>query len=166
MKLRDPVLTALVGLVVVAALAAGWFGFAWLNAAGDSGLSYGRERDTVLQAAADGLATLHSVDHRTAARDIGRWQTVTVGELRADLDADRSDQVKQVRKTKTVATAKVVRAAVTDLDDLRGTSRVIAVLDVRLARSGRDPSTDRRRMNVELLRGPKGWRISSVEAAA
>lgn len=165
MKLKDPVLAALVGLVVVAALAAGWFGFAWLSAAGDSDLSYARERDTVLEVAADGLTTLHSVDHRTATRDVGRWLNATVGELRADLDADRADQVKQVRKTKTVTTAQVVQAAVTNLDDLRGMSRLIAVVDVRVTRGNGEPSTHRRRMNVELLRSPDGWKISSVEAA-
>lgn len=166
MKLRDPVLTALIGLVLVAALAAGWFGIAWVTAAQDSDLSYGRDRDAVLQAASDGLAVLHSIDYRTAAPDVKRWTAVTVGELHADLEADRADQIKQARKGKTVATARVVRAAVTELDAGRGTSRVIAVLDVQVSRRGGEPSTQRRRMNAELVRVADGWKISALEAAA
>lgn len=166
MSLRDPVRTVLLALVVLAALAAGWFGFSWFSAAQDAELSYGRERDAVLQVAGEALATLHTVDYRTAGKDIDRWLRVTAGDLQGELDADRESQVKRARSTKTTSTAKLVQAAVTDLDAHGGTARVIAVLDVRLARAGGKPATERRRMNADLARAAGGWRVSGVEAAS
>lgn len=162
----DPLLSGLIVLVVVAVLAAGWFGFRWLSAANDTELSYGRERDTVLQAAGSALTTLHTVDHRTAERDVDRWIGVTAGGLHDDLDGDRDGQLKRARSSRTVSTAKLVRAAVVDLDAHAGTARVIAVLDVRLSAKNAKPSTERRRMNAELLRSADRWKIAAVEAAA
>lgn len=164
--LRDPLRTGLLAAVVLAALAAAWFGFAWLSAAQDSDLSYGRERDTVLQVAGRGLTTLHTIDHRTAARDVDRWLAVTAGELHADLDGERDGQIKQARSIRAVSKGKLLQAAVTDLDANAGRARVIAVLDVQLSRKGAKASTERRRVNAELLRGDDGWRISAVEPAA
>lgn len=163
---RDRVLAGAVALVVLAALAAGWFGFSWLSAAEDGDTAYVEDRDTVLQVAEDGLATLHTVDHRAASRDVGRWLEVTAGDLHEDLQADRDGEVKRAEGTKAVSTAKVVLAAVTDLDANAGTARVIAVLDVQLSRRGGKPSEERRRMNAELVRSPSGWRITAVEAAS
>ncbi|MGH3432686.1 MAG: hypothetical protein ACRDQB_07605 [Thermocrispum sp.] len=164
--MRDRALAAAVVLVVLAALAAGWFGFSWLDASRDGDVAYARERDTVLRLAGDGLATLHTVDHSSAERDVGRWLDVTAGELHRDLRADQDGQVEQARETRAESTAKLVRAAVTDLDAHAGTARVIAVLDVRLDRRDAKPDTDRRRMNANLARGAQGWRIVSVEAAS
>lgn len=164
--LRDPLRTVLLALVVLAALAAGWFGFSWFSAAQDTELSYGRERDAVLQVAGEALATLHTVDYHAAGKDVDRWLRVTAGDLHSELDADRESLIKRARGTRTTSTAKLVQAAVTDLDALAGSARVIAVLDVRVARAGGKASTERRRMNADLLRTAGGWRISAVEAAS
>lgn len=157
---------ALAGLTIAAVLVAGWFGLSWISAAQDSELRYARERDAAYQAAATGLVVLHTIDYRTAERDLDRWNDVTAGELRSDLRGDRDGQLKRASGGQTVSTAKLVRAAVTELDDHAGKARVIAVVDVRLATKDRKASTDRRRMNAELARGPRGWKITTVEAAS
>lgn len=151
-----------VAFVALAALAAGWFGFAWLDAARGEEATYATERDAVLRAAGGGLGSLHTVSHRRAEADVDRWLAVTAGSLHADLRADRDAQVEQVREARTVAAAKVLRAAVVELDAAAGSARVIAVLDVRLA--GEEPQ--RRRINADLARSPQGWRITGVEAAS
>lgn len=163
---RDPLRAGLIGLVVVAALAAGWFGFSWFSAAQDVDLSYGRERDAVLQAAGPALATLHTIDHRSASRDIDRWLQVSVGELRRDLAGDRDGEAKRARTAKAAWRAELVRAAVTDLDANAGTASVIAVVDVTRTRASGKPSTERRRMNADLLRSDGRWKVAAVEAAA
>lgn len=163
---RRWVLVGLAVLTLLAVLGAGWFGFAWLRAAHDERLDYAADRDAVLHAAVDGLVTLHTIDYRVAEDDLAGWYEVTTGGLRGDLEADRAKQLDQAKAKRTVSTATLVRAAVTALDKHAGTASVIVVLDVDLASKGRKPSTERRRLNAELLRSERGWRVSSVAAAA
>lgn len=157
---------ALAGMTLVAVLLAGALGLSWVSAAQDSELDYARERDAVYEAASSGLVVLHTVDHRTAERDVDRWIDVTGAELRSDLKGDRDGQLERARRSKAVSSAELVRAAVTELDNHAGKARVIAVVDVRLASNDGKASTDRRRMNAELVRGPYGWKITTVEAAS
>lgn len=162
----DRLVRALLAGALIAVLVAAWFGVSWALAASDDDLAYGRERDVVLTAAEDGLATLHTVDHRRAARDLDAWLTVTSGGLRKDIAGDRDGQLRRAASSKTVASAKVIRAAITELDKHGGTARVIAVVDVRLSTSGGKPATQRRRMNADLVLDGSAWKISAVEAAA
>lgn len=162
----DPLVAGLVIATALAMLTAGWFGVSWLAAANDSGLAYGRERDSVLASAGNALVALHTVDYRTASRDLDAWDAVTAGGLHRDLSGDREGQLARTTKGKVVSTAKVVRVAVVELDKHGGTARVIAVLDVRLSTGGATPSTARKRMNAELARDEQGWKVTAVEGAA
>lgn len=162
----DRLARGLLVVTVLAVLTAGWFATSWLLAANDNQLAYGRERDAVLVAASEGLITLHTVDFRTAARDLDAWNRVTAEPLHGDLADDRDGQLKRASATRTVSTAAFTSGAVTDLDKHAGTARVIAVLDVRLSTDGGKPATERRRVNADLVRTDAGWKVSRVEAAA
>lgn len=162
----DPMRDGLLVLTVLAVLAAGWFGFSWARAATDDDLSYGRERDAVLDAASRGLVVLHTMDHRRSARDFDAWLSVSAGALHDDLGDDREGQLKRAKSGKVISSAKLVRVAVTELDSYTGTARVIAVLDVSLATKEHQAESSRRRVNAEVTRMPAGWRVSSVEAAS
>lgn len=163
---RDPVRDGLLVLTVIAVLTAGWFGWSWASASWDADLAYAAERDAVVDAAARGLVVLHTIDHRSATTDLDAWNAVTAGSLHADLSGDRPGQVKRAQAGKVVSTARLVRAAVTELDTHGGTARVIAVLRVSLATKGGKPAEGGRRMNAELVRTDTGWKVSTVEAAA
>ncbi len=164
--LRDPLVATLTVLTVVAVATAAWFGVAWVSAAQDDGLAQAQQRDAVLRAAEQGLVTLHTIDHREAERDVAAWLDVTTGGLHRDLAGDQAGQVEQARQTKTVASAELLRAAVTELNAHAGTARMIAVLEVRLATRGEKASTGRKRVNADLVRRDGQWQISAVEAAA
>ncbi|MPY96390.1 MAG: hypothetical protein GEU97_00015 [Actinophytocola sp.] len=153
-------------LTVVAVAAAAWFGVAWASAARDDGLAQAEQRDAVLRAAERGLVTLHTIDHREAERDVAAWLDVTAGGLHRDLEGDRAGQVEQARQTKTVSSAELLRAAVTELNAHAGTARVIAVLEVTLEARGEKASTGRKRLNADLVRRDGQWQVSAVEAAA
>ncbi|MGH3517278.1 MAG: hypothetical protein ACRDQ7_07640 [Haloechinothrix sp.] len=163
---QDPVRDGLIVAAVLAVLAAGWFGFSWASAASDSNLSFGRERDVSLTAAESGLVTLHTVDHRTATRDLAAWDSVATGALLGDLSGDRVGHLERTKQGEVVSTARLVRAAVVELDAYAGTARVIAVLDVSVATKDGTPSQRHRRLNADLTRTAEGWRIAAVEAAA
>ncbi|MBK1788372.1 hypothetical protein [Prauserella cavernicola] len=156
---------ALAVVATLAVAAAAWFGWTWVSAANDDGLEVARERDAVLAAVGDGLVALHTIDHRHADRDIARWIEVTTGELGDELARDRQLQLDRAAGTKTVASATLLEAAVTELDYEAGTARLVAVLDVRLGTEGEPPEPQRSRLTVGAERAGEVWKVSEVQAA-
>ncbi|HEY2058515.1 MAG TPA: hypothetical protein VGH57_09095, partial [Amycolatopsis sp.] len=123
----------LLGVVAaLAVLAAAWFGWSWWSTAHDDSLARGRDRDAVLAAASTELVALNTIDYRTGAADVDRWIGAATGQYGHDLAGDRQLQIDRATSTKTVSTASLVQAAVTELDPAAGTARLIAVLDVRV----------------------------------
>lgn len=162
---RDPVRDVLVALATVALLAAAWFGWTWWSAAHDEQLSLARERDRVLAEVSTALVTLNTIDHRTAQQDVDNWIAATAGQLHDDLSGDRQLQLDRAAGTRSVAEASLLKAAVTELDAVTGTARLVAVLDVQVATKG-EPATSRRsRLTVEAQRTSDGWKVSTVQAA-
>lgn len=162
----DPVRDSLLVLTVLAVFAAGWFGWSWASAAHDTELSVANERDAALEAATHGLVTLHTIDHRSVEDDLDEWVAVTAGELHEDLSGGRESQRDRAERNEMVSTARMLRAAVTDIDPYQDSARVIAVLEVDLAGGGEEASSETRRMNASLSDTEDGWKITAVEAAS
>lgn len=160
-RLRD----GLVLLVVVAALAAGWFGWSWYQAAHDDGLEFARMRDTVLREATEALDALNSVDYRTAKQDIKRWDRVSTGRFGQELASGWKAQVEQIRKAKIVAETTVVSAAVTALKPHDGRARVMAVLDIEVSHGGKSPQSRYSLVEATLTRTEQGWKVKGVQVA-
>ncbi|HKN53655.1 MAG TPA: hypothetical protein VJX66_14220 [Amycolatopsis sp.] len=155
----------LIAGAVLAVLAAGWTGWSWWRAAHDDGLARGRERDAVLAAAGPELVTLNTIDYRSAGADVDRWIAAAAGQYGHDLSGDRQLQIDRAVGTKTVSSASLVRAAVTEVDPGAGTARVLAVLDVRVSTGGGAVSPKLNRLTVDFVRGPDGWKVGGVQAA-
>ncbi|HET6709723.1 hypothetical protein [Amycolatopsis sp.] len=160
MKLR-----LLVVLAVVSILAAAFTGWSWWRAAADDSYARGRERDAVLAAAGPFLVTLNTIDYRTAAADVDRWIAATTGQYGKDLTGDRQLQIDRASSARTVSTASLVQAAVTEIDVPTGTARLLAVLDVRVSTGGGAAAQRLNRLTVDVSRSPAGWKISGVQAA-
>ncbi|MGW3959656.1 hypothetical protein ACWED2_07520 [Amycolatopsis sp. NPDC005003] len=160
MKLR--LLAVLAFLSVLAAAFAGW---SWWRAASDDSSARGRERDAVLAAAGPFLVTLNTIDYRTAAADVDRWTAATTGQYGKDLAGDRQLQIDRASSSRTVSSASLVQAAVTEIDPARGTARLLAVLDVRVSTAGAPAAQRLNRLTVDVSRSPDGWKISGVQAA-
>ncbi|MEV7552448.1 hypothetical protein AB0N89_22795 [Amycolatopsis sp. NPDC089917] len=156
---------ALTVAAALAVLAAAWFGWSWWSAAGDDGLARGREREAVLAAASGQLEVLNTIDYRSGAQDVDRWLGVTTGRLGKDLTGDRQIQIDRANTSKTVATAKLKQAAVTELDATAGTARLMAVLDVRVSTGGGSAAPKVSRLTVDYQRVEDGWKVSAVQAA-
>lgn len=160
MKLRF-----LVVAVVVSVLAAAFSGWSWWRAAADDSAARGRARDAVLAAAGPELVTLNTIDYRSAAADVDRWIAATAGQYGKDLSGDRQLQIDRASSSKTVSTASLVEAAVTEIDANAGSARLLAVLDVRVATGGAASARKLNRLTVDAVRAPDGWKIAGVQAA-
>jgi Mce-associated membrane protein len=56
------------------------------------------------------------------------------------------------------------QAAVTELNALAGTAKLVAVLDVQLSTGGAASAPALSRLNVDLIRTDQGWKVSAVQA--
>ncbi|KDN19945.1 hypothetical protein [Amycolatopsis rifamycinica] len=153
----------LVVLAVLSVLAAAFSGWSWWRAASDDASARGRSRDAVLAAAGPSLVTLNTIDYRTAAADVDRWIAATTGQYGKDLSGDRQLQIDRAVTARTVSTASLVQAAVTEISP--DSARLLAVLDVRVSTGGAPAAPRMSRLTVDVSRSPSGWKISGVQAA-
>lgn len=155
----------LVVAAVLSVLAALGAGYAWWRAASDDSAARGRERDAVLAAAGPELVTLNTIDYRSAGAAVDRWIGASTGQYGKDLAGDRQVQIDRATTARTVSTASLVQAAVTEIDVSRGTARLLAVLDVRVSTGGAAVAPRLNRLTVDVSRAPDGWKIAGVQAA-
>ncbi|MFJ7217051.1 hypothetical protein [Amycolatopsis sp. NPDC098790] len=148
---------------VLSVLAAGFAGWSWYRAASDDSFARGRERDAVLAAAGPELVTLNTIDYRSAGADVDRWIAATTGQYGKDLAGDRQVQIERASAARTVSSASLVQAAVTEIS--ADSARLLAVLDVRLSSGGGAAAPRLNRLTVDVSRTPDGWKISGVQAA-
>ncbi|WP_439378262.1 hypothetical protein [Amycolatopsis lexingtonensis] len=160
MKLR-----LLVVLTVFSVLAAAFTGWTWWRAASDDSSARGRERDAVLAAAGPQLVTLNTIDYHSAAADVDRWISAATGQYGKDLSGDRQLQIDRATTARTVSTASLVQAAVTEIDVAAGSARLLAVLDVRVSTGGSPATPKLNRLTVDVSRSASGWKIAGVQAA-
>jgi Mce-associated membrane protein len=147
-------------LSVLAALFSGW---SWWRAASDDSFARGRDRDAVLAAAGPELVTLNTIDYRSAGAAVDRWIAATTGQYGKDLSGDRQVQIDRATTARTVSTASLVQAAVTEISD--DSARLLAVLDVRVSTGGGAVSPRLNRLTVDVARSSDGWKIAGVQAA-
>lgn len=155
----------LIVAAVLSVLAAAFSGWSWWRAAADDSFARGRERDAVLTAAGPELVTLNTIDYRSAGADVDRWIAATTGQYGKDLSGDRQLQIDRASTARTVSSASLVQAAVTEIDVSRGTARLLAVLDVRVSSGGGAASPRLNRLTVDVSRSADGWKIAGVQAA-
>ncbi len=148
---------------VLSVLAAGFTGWSWWRAASDDSAARGRDRDAVLAAAGPELVTLNTIDYRSAGAAVDRWIAATTGQYGKDLSGDRQVQIDRATTARTVSSASLVQAAVTEISD--GKARLLAVLDVRVSTGGSAASPRLNRLTVDVARSPDGWKIAGVQAA-
>lgn len=153
----------LIVAAVLAVLAALGTGYSWWRAASDDSFARGRDRDAVLAAAGPELVTLNTIDYRSAGADVDRWIAASTGQYGKDLSGDRQVQIDRATTARTVSSASLVQAAVTEVS--AGSARLLAVLDVRVSTGGSAASPRLNRLTVDVTRSPDGWKISGVQAA-
>lgn len=161
---RQPWRNGLVGLAVVAVLACAILGWSWWSTAQGDFAQRSAARDAVLKAGMQGLTVLNTIDHRHAESDVDEWLTVVTDQLYQDLSGDRDMHVDRAKQDRTVATASVQQAAVSELDIEDGSAKMLAVLHIELdADGGEEPDLRRSGVLADLLRTPDGWKLSAIQ---
>jgi Mce-associated membrane protein len=164
-RISDPVLLVATVLVVVAAVCAGYFGWSWYGAAHDDSLAYSRDRDAVLRAAEQGVQNMNTLDYRKVDQGLASWEASSTGDLHQQLVQGRAQFAQQVRAAKTVTTAKILDAAVTELDDRAGKAGAIVAVQITVTPPTGSPATKQSRMRAQLTRTRSGWKLSALGQA-
>ena len=88
--------------------------------------------------------------------------TVVVAPASAD-DVAQIPVSYQVTGSTTVATGTVLDAAINDLDEHAGTAKILASVEITIAKAGAAPSTKRNRFAAQLTRTDAGWKLSALD---
>ncbi|MBA9004321.1 nuclear transport factor 2 family protein [Thermomonospora cellulosilytica] len=161
----DPVRTTAVTLLVVAALCAAWFGWSWYGAAHDDGLAYSRTREEVVRAGEQAVQNMNTLDYRDIDAGLRVWQESSTGELNRQITGGRAAFADQVRKARTVTTAKVLESALTELDTRTGKAVIMVAVQVTVTPPEGRATTKQSRMLGELTRTGTGWKLSALQHA-
>jgi Mce-associated membrane protein len=157
-------LPACAAVLLAGAMAfAGWSGWSWFEAANDESLSYATARDEALRTGRENIAQLTTLDYHDVDAGIARWLDVSTGPLHDEL-ARTDDQTRQsLREGATVSTGKVLDAAISELDQRAGTARMLASVEITVAKQGAAPTSKRNRFVAQLTRTDAGWKLSAID---
>ncbi|MEV6104152.1 hypothetical protein AB0M28_05460 [Streptomyces sp. NPDC051940] len=163
---RRPRLTQLAAaLLAVAVALALWAGMSWSAAANDEDAAYARARDAAMEAGEQGVVNLNTLDYRDVATGLAGWRESATGELLQQLDKGRAEFEKQVREAKTTTSAKVLAAALTELDERAGKARIVVAVRITVDTADGKPQAKESRMLGELTRTADGWKLSALGQA-
>ncbi|TDD79630.1 hypothetical protein E1293_22715 [Actinomadura darangshiensis] len=152
-------------LVVLAALFAAWAGWSWYAAAHDDAYAYSRVRDEVVRAGEQGVQNLNTLDYRDLGTGLETWRNSTAGDLHRQITEGRADFEKQVTKARTITKARILDAAVSELDERSGKARVLVGVEITVTPPDGDPATKQSRLIGELTRTSGGWKLSKLGQA-
>lgn len=152
-----------IALVVVSLTFAGWAGWTWRRAGTDESLAYAQARDDVLAAGRAHVVLLTSLDTSDVDAGIDRWLTVSTGPLRDELASTDAKTRKTLQDGGTVATGRVLDAAVSELDTRAGTAKLLVSVEIATSVSGGEPATKRNRFVAGLTRTDRGWLLSALD---
>jgi Mce-associated membrane protein len=148
-------------LAGVAVLAAAVGTLLWWQAAADPDVQLARTREIVLEAGTRALVDLNTIASDDADAGLDRWEHAATGPLLQQLQDRRDQNVAAARDAGTSTSARLLGAAVTEVDVDR--ARMIAALEVSVTdRDGR-ATQNRSRLDAELARTPEGWKVAAVE---
>ncbi len=142
---------------------AGWAGYTWFTATGSEAASYGTSRDDALKNGRELVARLTTLDHHRIDQGIADWLAASTGPLRDQLSKTDDATKQTLAKDATVSTGKVLDAAISELDDHAGTAKMLASVEITMAREGAAPSTKRNRFAAGLTRTGEGWKLSALD---
>jgi Mce-associated membrane protein len=153
----------MLGVVVAALVFAGWGGWTWFQAGNDDSLAYAGARDEVLSVARTQVATLTTLDAHDVDGGIDKWLAVSTGGLRDELAATDAKTRQTLKDAGTVATGRVLEAAVSELDTRSGTAKLLVSVEISTAKDGSPPVAKRNRFVAGMSRVDGGWKLSALD---
>jgi Mce-associated membrane protein len=154
---------ASVVLAASAAVFAGWSGYSWYSASHSSAVTYGMARDEALTTGRTLVAELNTLDYHDVDGGLGKWLSASTGPLHDQLARTDETTKKTLAANATVATGRVVDAALSELDEHAGTAKMLASVEITMAKQGTAPAVKRNRFAAALSRTPDGWKLSALD---
>nr|WP_245797800.1 hypothetical protein [Mangrovactinospora gilvigrisea] len=153
-------------MLLLALGAAVWASVGWYRAAHDTTAAYSRDRDAALAAGEQAVQNLNTLDQQHLAAGLALWDSSTTGSLHTQLAQGRAPFLKQVKQAKTSTTAKVLSAALTELDDRAGRAQLMVALKVTVTAPGQQATAKTERLTGQLTRVHGGrWLLSDLGQA-
>ncbi|WIX75239.1 hypothetical protein QRX50_27290 [Amycolatopsis carbonis] len=148
---------------VIAALAAAGTGWWWASAAHSDPVSIAADREAAESAGETAVATLTTANYTTADADLRKWETVTTGPLLDQIRAGHAQGVTALQTAKSTTTARVLDAALSQLDPQAGTAQLMAVVEVTASQGATPAAVKRNRFQATVTRTADGWKLSAVQ---
>ncbi|MFE5706462.1 hypothetical protein CJ179_20000 [Rhodococcus sp. ACS1] len=149
-------------LVVIAVVAAGWFGFGWARALFvDKPIA--DARDSALTGAQQAAINLNSVDSADLDGSFENMKSSITGDkMNQDLQATVDGFTDQMRQSGAASKAELIQGTLTELNTDDGTAKALVVVAVTTTWPDRfDKAKVTMRMDVQDVDGV--WKASSVE---
>jgi Mce-associated membrane protein len=164
--LLTKVTAVVAGLGLVAVVV---FGALWFNAAHGSAAKSAVARDEALAAARQIAVNLQTLDYNTVDKGLTIWESSTTGPLLTEFQKNRQQYADQIRKVQTTTSARLIDAALSDLDLGTGKAKAIASVDVTTTQMDNGapslPVTKQVRIALDLVRTPDaGWKADAASA--
>jgi Mce-associated membrane protein len=160
------VAAALAGLGLVAVVV---FGVLWWSAVHGSDATTAQDRDDALAAARQIAVNLQTLDFNTVDKGLATWEASSTGPLLEEFRKNHQQYADQIRKAQTVTSARLVDAALADLDVGAGKATAVTSVDVTTDQVVNGvpslPLTKQVRIQLELIRTPDaGWKADAASA--
>jgi Mce-associated membrane protein len=164
--LATRVAAVVAGLGLVAVVV---FGVMWWTAASGSAAKTAAARDDALASARQIAVNLQSLDYTTVDKGLATWEASATGPLLDEFKKNQQQYADQIRKVQTTTKAKLVDAAVSDIDVAAGKAKAVAAVDVTTTQTVNGapslPITKQVRIQLDLVRTPDaGWKAAAASA--
>ena len=153
-------------LLVCAALGFCAFGGWTYWYARSGGSSLGQQRDDVVAAAREEIATLNTVDAGDLDFSVQHWISASTGTFHDGMVATSAQTKAQLAAAGSSAVGTVTDVAVTQLDLGAGTASVIATVHVAVTSKSGVQSAKRQRFDATLSHTPTGWKLTALTSVA
>ena len=133
-------------------------GVSWLGAPRASG--YAQSRDQALRAGEQAVLNFNTLDYRTVASGLRLWEQSSTGALHAQVVAGSVAFERQITQARTVTTAKLLDAALTNLN--ARTATILVAMQITVTPASGAPATKQNRLEGQLTWTPSGWKLSAL----
>jgi len=158
----EPLVATALVLAALAAVFAAWAGWSWYRASAAGPPQDAQLRDQVLQAGEQAVQNFNTLDYRKVAAGLALWEQSSTGPLHTEIMAGRAQFERQIARTKTITTARILDGALTALNARAGTARIIAAVQITVTPASGSPVTKQSRLAGTLTRTPSGWKLSAL----
>ncbi|HET9895452.1 MAG TPA: hypothetical protein VFQ44_11030 [Streptosporangiaceae bacterium] len=162
-RLSDPLLATAAIVLAIAAIVAAIAMMSWINARRAPRAAY--VRDQALEAGEQAVLNFNTLDYRHVAAGMSLWERSSTGALRAQVVSGQAGLEKQIARSRTITTARVLDAALTRLNMTAGTATIIVAIQITVTTAHGQAATRQRRLKGSLTRTPAGWKLSVLTQA-